>query len=152
MRHPRRRGPPSSAHHVEPRLLNEIGTSITDGRCPGPQSENNCHLSLPRALRWADTGSASTVSVPTCCRCNRTGPCKGCVCVKAGRFCVSCLPRRLDECRNLPPSSPSVLSPNGESSDLGLATPIGALPHWIPSLVLPSIMYQKEQGMPGPQS
>ena len=35
-----------------------------------------------------------------CCRCNRTGSCKGCVCVKAGNPCTSCLPSKLGSCVN----------------------------------------------------
>jgi len=32
--------------------------------------------------------------------CNRTGTCKNCVCVKAGRHCFSCRPRKLGKCAN----------------------------------------------------
>ena len=35
-----------------------------------------------------------------CCRCNRTGLCKGCACVKADRVCSDCLPKRLGHCEN----------------------------------------------------
>ena len=30
-----------------------------------------------------------------CCRCNRTGSCRGCACVKAGKSCSNCLPSKL---------------------------------------------------------
>ena len=35
-----------------------------------------------------------------CCRCNRTGFCKGCACVKAKKSCVNCLPGKLGNCAN----------------------------------------------------
>jgi hypothetical protein len=35
-----------------------------------------------------------------CCRCNRTGSCKGCACVKAGKPCSNCLPSKLGSCAN----------------------------------------------------
>jgi hypothetical protein len=35
-----------------------------------------------------------------CCRCNRTGSCKGCACVKAGIPCTNCLPSKLGSCVN----------------------------------------------------
>ena len=40
-----------------------------------------------------------------CCKCNRTGSCKGCVCVKAGNPCTNCLPSKLNSCVNRPPDS-----------------------------------------------
>ena len=53
-----------------------------------------------------------------CCRCNRTGRCRNCACVKAGQFCESCLPMKLSNCHNIshctnpilvasPPAAPS---------------------------------------------
>ena len=36
----------------------------------------------------------------TSSRCNRTGSCKNCSCVKAGRTCSNCLPRKLGKCAN----------------------------------------------------
>ena len=35
-----------------------------------------------------------------CCKCNRTGHCRNCVCVKAKKTCDSCLPCRLGQCQN----------------------------------------------------
>ena len=35
-----------------------------------------------------------------CCRCNKTGRCKNCACVKAGKLCQNCLPDRLGHCLN----------------------------------------------------
>ena len=36
----------------------------------------------------------------TCCRCNRTGRCQNCSCVKNGYKCENCLPLRLGNCAN----------------------------------------------------
>ena len=35
-----------------------------------------------------------------CCRCNRSGRCLNCRCVKSGSFCHGCLPQRLGQCAN----------------------------------------------------
>ena len=35
-----------------------------------------------------------------CCRCNRSGYCKGCACVKANKTCDNCLPSKLGHCAN----------------------------------------------------
>ena len=35
-----------------------------------------------------------------CCKCNRTGLCRNCACVKAGKRCNTCLPSRLGHCAN----------------------------------------------------
>ena len=43
---------------------------------------------------------SNRVSGLACCQCNRSGICKGCSCVKAGKTCISCLPGRLERCRN----------------------------------------------------
>ena len=36
----------------------------------------------------------------SCCRCNRAGTCKSFSCVKDGRICSNCLPKRLGSCVN----------------------------------------------------
>ena len=36
----------------------------------------------------------------TCCKCNRTGRCQNCSCVKKGKPCQSCLLQRLGNCVN----------------------------------------------------
>ena len=38
----------------------------------------------------------------TCCRCNRSGICRNCSCVRDGKECTSCLPKRLGQCQNIP--------------------------------------------------
>ena len=35
-----------------------------------------------------------------CCKCNKTGSCKGCACVKAGNKCFNCLPGKIGHCSN----------------------------------------------------
>lgn len=42
-----------------------------------------------------------------CCRCNRTGSCRNCRCVKTGNPCQGCLPQRLGKCVNTVHSPPS---------------------------------------------
>ncbi len=46
------------------------------------------------------------VKTVACCRCNRTGVCRGCACVKADRPCLSCLPSQVGRCLNIPQPSP----------------------------------------------
>lgn len=63
-----------------------------------------------------------------CCRCNRTGRCLNCSCVKGGRACESCLPRRLGHCVNTtqitPPSQADAAPPQASSASIpGLPTP-----------------------------
>ena len=41
-----------------------------------------------------------------CCRCNRTGRCQNCSCVKNGRACRGCLPQRLSNCVNTAQTRP----------------------------------------------
>ena len=43
---------------------------------------------------------------PTCCRCNASGRCKNCMCVKDGQPCTNCLPSRRGTCSNR--STPTV--------------------------------------------
>ena len=42
-----------------------------------------------------------------CCRCNRSGSCQNCRCVKNGSLCHGCLPQRLGKCVNTVYSPPS---------------------------------------------
>ena len=43
---------------------------------------------------------SSTRNMVVCCRCNRSGTCKGCACVKAKKPCENCLPGKLGNCAN----------------------------------------------------
>ena len=38
---------------------------------------------------------------PQCCRCNGKGRCRGCVCVRGGKACTSCIPSRSGRCEDL---------------------------------------------------
>ena len=65
--------------------------------------------------------------MPVCCRCNGSGRCKACSCVKSGKPCLDCLPSRNGHCNNnetltsagpehhppmlLPPIPPSLATP-----------------------------------------
>ena len=55
-----------------------------------------------------------------CCRCNRTGRCRNCSCVKNGRQCLGCLPQRLGNCINTVQTQPPLSAP---------ATSQDCLPH-----------------------
>ena len=86
----------------------------------------------------------------SCCRCNKTGRCRNCSCVKAGKQCLSCLPHRLGQCSNysaattaqppaLPSHSPTPHRTNGATTThsptpfrTGAATPV--LPTSLPTL------------------
>ena len=74
-----------------------------------------------------------------CCKCNRTGHCRNCACVKAGRRCLDCLPARWGHCSNalMPPvcqsqaSTPSdivtttITTTTPVSSSTAIAPPVG---------------------------
>ena len=60
-----------------------------------------------------------------CCRCNRTGLCRGCACVKAGRKCINCLPSKRGSCSNTavpPPPPPPVTARKWCHTDTDLTT------------------------------
>ena len=40
-----------------------------------------------------------------CCRCNRSGICRNCSCAREGKACISCLPKRLGQCKNIQPDT-----------------------------------------------
>ena len=50
-----------------------------------------------------------------CCKCNRSGQCKGCACVKAKNHCSNCLPSRLGTCKNVPTTQSLHDSPSQDS-------------------------------------
>ena len=59
-----------------------------------------------------------------CCRCNGSGLCKNCSCVKAGKACVDCLPSKRQRCSNTchqpcplsPIPSPPAAQPRSDTS------------------------------------
>ena len=73
--------------------------------------------------------------MPVCCRCNGSGRCVSCSCIKAGRSCTDCLPSRNGRCSNAPsptpvsaPTSTPVSAPTSDDERLQLAdsTPAAA--------------------------
>ena len=58
--------------------------------------------------RWTTTYPLS-VAMVQCCRCNGSGLCKNCSCVKAGKACIDCQPSKKQRCSN--PRQQSVTSP-----------------------------------------
>ena len=55
----------------------------------------------------------------TCCRCNCSGRCRNCSCVRAGKICQGCLPQRLRNCTN-------TTVPTHDSSTVGLSTTLNS--------------------------
>ena len=52
--------------------------------------------------------------MPVCCRCDGSGRCRSCACVKSGRPCVDCLPSRKGHCCN---STHASTNPPGPATD-----------------------------------
>ena len=48
--------------------------------------------------------------MPQCCRCNGIGRCRGCVCAKNERICISCTPGRNDRCEKQPEDVSNAIS------------------------------------------
>ena len=60
-----------------------------------------------------------------CCRCNRTGSCRGCACVKAGKQCSNCLPSNLGSCSNVSSTPiPSMATPTVNQSATNRTMPL----------------------------
>ena len=59
-----------------------------------------------------------------CCRCNRTGSCRGCACVKAGKRCSNCLPSKLETCSNASPTPAPIAATLTLTAIQSAATPI----------------------------
>ena len=79
------------------RVLESSSRVITRGQLP--------EASYPRPaiyLFWCREveGQMTTLNKMTCCRCNRTGRCLNCCCVKNNRSCTNCLPLHLGSCCN----------------------------------------------------
>ena len=76
-----------------------------------------------------------------CCRCNHSGRCLNCQCVKSGTVYQGCLPQRSGNCVNTvwtPPSqvNANIASPSPESSSPGLSSSSPFLPNTSPRLSL----------------
>ena len=59
-----------------------------------------------------------------CCRCNRSGRCHNCLCVKDGRACLGCHPQRMGNCVNTVKTSPP------QAVDMTSNSP--SSPHFLP--------------------
>ena len=59
-----------------------------------------------------------------CCRCNGSGCCKNCLCVKAGNACIDCLPSKRQTCSNQPIQSLQSLPTGNPPSSQSTATSI----------------------------
>ena len=59
-----------------------------------------------------------------CCSCNRTGQCRGCACVKAGKQCTNCLPGRLGKFSNAPTANPTVSGPSSSAGQTAAIPPV----------------------------
>ena len=70
------------------------------------------------------SSSSSSSSSSSCCRCNGSGRCKNCVCVKSKRSCSTCLPSRRGTCQNSKPTVGTTMDCG--SSGLGSAGDGGA--------------------------
>ena len=75
--------------------------------------------------------------VANCCRCNRSGSCQGCSCVKASKTCTSCLPFRVGKCRN----SSSKSSLPGQPLPTASITTTTTQPHNITPTISPSLQF-----------
>ena len=53
----------------------------------------------------------------TCCRCNRNGTCRGCICAQQGTSCSDCLPKRLNRCSNLQTNHTDNREPDQDSTE-----------------------------------
>ena len=68
------------------------------------------------------TACSATCRTRSCCKCNGSGACKNCSCVKAGNACSNCLPSRRNGCHNprnvqlFPGSAPSTVVASVDSS------------------------------------
>ena len=66
----------------------------------------------------ASTQPTTHRSCPRCCKCNGSGVCKNCSCVKSGEMCTNCLPSRRNSCRNLSGNHNSQTDSNSEPSQV----------------------------------
>ena len=55
--------------------------------------------------------------LPGCCRCNASGKCRNCFCVKSRRPCSGCLPSRRGLCENARLLKPALLSDAADTVD-----------------------------------
>ena len=83
--------------------------------------------------------------MPVCCRCNGSGHCKTCSCVKSGKPCLDCLPSRNGHCNN---NNETHTSTNSEHHPPMLLPPIP--PSLATTATLDSPRYLAEATTPSP--
>ena len=66
--------------------------------CPLPLHRH--HLNFLRRTHEISIEEGRGSNMSSCCRCNGSGSCVNCVCVKAGNACTNCMPQRRGNCRN----------------------------------------------------
>ena len=78
------------------------------------------------SVRWFDHPLSFFFSIKMvlCCRCNRTGQCRGCACVKAGNLCSNCLPSRLGSCSNVSPAINANTTPTLHANTMNRHVPV----------------------------
>jgi len=62
-----------------------------------------------------------------CCKCNRTGRCRNCACVKAGKSCHTCFPSHLGHCLNTATARPDA-TPVAAASVPEAPAAVGSVP------------------------
>ena len=99
----------------------------------------------------------------SCCRCNCSGHCRNCSCVKSGKLCQGCLPQRLGNCTNTvvstsnsqrvttipetPPGNTSASTTALDQSPLNTHDFISATTPWpMPALEPPNLSWDPYQG------
>ena len=84
--------------------------------------------------------------VMACCRCNRSGRCQNCLCVKSGRPCQGCLPQRLGNCVNTvrtpPPTNLAPLSAQPQNSTPRSSSPSPCVPDTPPCCTAPEFTFE----------
>ena len=99
-----------------------------------PGGEGECRNQLAaRYYSGAGDGKPrkpSTYKMRQCCRCNGSGRCKNCSCVKAGKACTDCLPSKRQACSNRPTQPPQTSPPPpGISTTTSLTASTPLSPH-----------------------
>ena len=54
---------------------------------------------------------------PQCCRCNGSGRCRACKCVREGKTCTGCTPGRNGRCENIDGSTPPEPEPHTQEAE-----------------------------------
>ena len=65
----------------------------------------------------------------SCCRCNRSGKCRSCVCAKSGKRCTTCLPARWGNCQNHTVKDPALNTISNDQENEPRTNEITTLDH-----------------------